>query len=227
MAEHEIHELTAAYALDALGEAEELEFEEHLRGCASCREELRELLEAASALAYAVEAPPAPVSLRARILERARADRANVIPLRRRRLAIYASGAVAAAAAAVALGLGLWANSLSDSLDRERQALAVLADPTADSTPLTGASGRLVVAENGEAALVVTGLDPAPEDKTYEIWVIQANRPRPAGLFRGEETRDVVRLTERVPEGAVVAVTLERKEGVQAPTGAPLFTASA
>jgi anti-sigma-K factor RskA len=227
MAEHEIHELTAAYALDALGEAEELEFEEHLRGCARCREELRELLEAASALAYAVEAPPPPVSLRARILERARADRANVIPLRRRRLAIYASGAVAAAAAAVALGVGLWANSLSSSLDRERQALAVLGDPTADSTPLRGASGRLVVTEAGEAALVVSGLDPAPEDRTYEIWVIEDNRPRPAGLFKGERTRDVVRLTERVPEGAVVAVTLEREEGVQAPTSTPLFTAGA
>jgi anti-sigma-K factor RskA len=222
-----LHELTAAYALDALGEAEELEFEEHLRGCARCREELRELLEAASALAYAVEAPPPPVSLRARILERARADRANVIPLRRRRLAIYASGAVAAAAAAVALGVGLWANSLSNSLDRERQALAVLGDPTADSTPLRGASGRLVVTEAGEAALVVSGLDPAPEDRTYEIWVIEDNRPRPAGLFKGERTRDVVRLTERVREGAVVAVTLEREEGVQAPTSMPLFTASA
>jgi hypothetical protein len=103
----------------------------------------------------------------------------------------------------------------------------VLGDPTADSTPLRGASGRLVVTEAGEAALVVSGLDPAPEDRIYEIWVIEDNRPRPAGLFRGERTRDVVRLTERVPEGAVVAVTLEREEGVQAPTSAPLFTANA
>lgn len=227
MAEHEIHELTAAYALDALGEAEELEFEEHLRACERCREELRELQEAASALAYAAETPPPPASLRARILERAREDRPNVIPLRRRRLPLYASATVAAAAAAVAVGVGFWANSLSRSLDRERQALAVLADPTADSTPLRGASGRLVVTEAGEAALVVSGLDPAPDEKTYEVWVIEANTPRPAGLFEGERTRDVVRLTERVPEGALVAVTLERAGGVDAPTGAPLFAARA
>jgi anti-sigma-K factor RskA len=227
MAEHEIHELTAAYALDALGEAEELEFEEHLRGCARCRAELRELLEAATALAYAVEAPAPPPSLRARILERARADRANVIPLRRRRLAVYASGAVAAAAAAVALGIGLWANSLSGELDREREALAVLADPTAESRPLRGATGRLVVTDDREAALVVSGLRTAPAEKAYEVWVIEANRPRPAGLFKGERGRDVVTLTERVPEGAVVAVTLEDEEGVLAPTTTPLFTAQA
>jgi anti-sigma-K factor RskA len=226
MAEHEIHELTAAYALNALDEAEELEFEQHLRTCARCRAELRELLETASALAYAVEAPPPPVSLRARILAQARSDRANVVPLRRRRrLPVYASAAVAAAAAAVALGIGLWANSLSDSLDRQRELVDVLADPEAQAIPLSGAQGRLLVSESGAAALVVSGLERAPSGKDYEIWVIQQNRPRPAGLFEGEKLRDVVRLTRAVPADAVVAVTLEDEGGVDAPTTDVLFSA--
>ena len=226
MAEHEIHELTAAYALDALDEAEELEFEEHLRTCARCRAELRELLEAATALAYTVEAPPPPVSLRSRILAQARSDRANVVPLRRRRrLPVYAAAAVAAAAAAVALGVGLWATSLSDSLDRERALVDVLADPDARRIPLTGAQGNLLVSEAGTAALVVSGLERAPSGKDYEIWVIQDNRPRRAGLFEGERRRDVVRLTRSVPEDAVVAVTLEEDGGVDAPTTDVLFSA--
>ena len=33
-----IHELSAAYALDALDPAEEREFEQHLRTCEQCRE---------------------------------------------------------------------------------------------------------------------------------------------------------------------------------------------
>jgi anti-sigma-K factor RskA len=227
MAEHEIHELTAAYALDALDEVEELEFEEHLRTCASCREELRELLEAATALAYAVEVPAPPATLRARILSQARAERDKVVPLRpRRSWPTYVAGAVAAAAAAVAVGLGIWANSLSNSLDRQRATGQVLSDPNARRVALTGASGRLVLASTGDAALVVSGLQRAPSGRTYQVWVIRGDQPSSAGLFEGGEGRDVVVLTQRVPAGAVVAVTLEQAGGADLPTSTPLFSAN-
>jgi anti-sigma-K factor RskA len=226
MAEHDLHALAAAYALDALDEVEEREFEQHLRTCARCREELRGLLEAASALAYAPEAPAPPASLRAQIMSRARAERPNVIPLRPRRRGVYLTGAVAAVAAAVALGLGLWANSVTNSRDRDRQVLQILADPSAQSTQLRGADGRLVVTPSGEAALVVAGLNQAPSGKTYEAWVIEGKVPARAGLFEGEKTRDVVRLTRRVPPGAIVAVTIEVDGGVDQPTGRILFTAT-
>ena len=45
-----IHELTAAYALDALDEADEREYEDHLARCPRCREDLASLGEAAAAL---------------------------------------------------------------------------------------------------------------------------------------------------------------------------------
>ncbi len=57
-----IHDLTAAYALDALDAAERQVFEEHLAGCRRCQEEVAELSLAAGSLAYAVE----PVSTRRR-----------------------------------------------------------------------------------------------------------------------------------------------------------------
>ena len=221
----EIHELTAPYALDALDELEEREFEEHLRGCGDCRSELTALSEAASALAYAVEAPAPAPALRGRILDAARRERSNVVPFRSRRIAVGAS-AVAALAAAVALAFGLWANSLSNSLDAERSANGVLRDPTAQSTPLSGASGRLVRAESGDAVLVVSSLRPSPPGKTYEIWVAPGGRPLRAGLFEAESGGAVVRLSERVPAGAKVMVTLERDGGVDAPTGKPLFIAA-
>ena len=67
-----IHELTAAYALDALDEHDEREYEEHLARCPSCREELASLTEAATSLAYGVESPSPPAGLRDRILQQAR-----------------------------------------------------------------------------------------------------------------------------------------------------------
>ena len=220
----EIHDLTAAYALDALDESDEREYEEHLRRCERCRAELPALSEAADGLAYAVPAPPPPTALRSRILEQARRERSNVIPLRTRRVAAVAGG-LAAVAAAAALALGLWANSLSNSLDAEREANEVLGDPTARSTPLSGARGRLVRTPAGDAVLVVSALPPAPPGKTYEIWVARGDQLLPAGIFEGDDARELVRLTEPVPAGGRVMVTLEADGGVDAPTGRPLLSA--
>ncbi len=231
MEREEVHELTPAYALDALGDAEEAEYEAHLRHCERCRSELAALQEAATALAYA--APPAatPAGLRERILEQARSERPNVVPMRPR-WALRATAAAAAAAAVAAVGVGIWAGGLSSSLTEERaarerleNATQILAQPAADRIPVEGADGVLVVAPTGEAALVLTGLDPAPEGRTYEAWVIEGETPRPAGLFDVREEPTVVALERSVPGGAIVAVTLEPEGGVEEPTGAPLFSA--
>lgn len=231
MEREEVHELTAAYALDALGDAEEVEYEAHLRHCARCREELAALQEAATALAYA--APPAEASphLRERILERARSERPNVVPLHRRWTPRVPT-ALAAAAAVVALGIGIWATGLSSALSEERaardrlqRATEILAHPRSERTPIAGAEGALVVAPTGEGVLVVTGLEPAPDGRTYEAWVIEKSEPRPAGVFDVREQPTVVALERPVPAGAVVAVTLERAGGVEEPTGELLVTA--
>ncbi len=230
MEQDDVHGLTAAYALDALDAADKAAYEEHLRRCPECQRELVSLQETAASLAYAVDAPTPPADLRARILGQARAERPNVVPLRPRWA--YPAAAAAAVAATAAIVLGGWAFSLSSSLEEERQARANLDRATAllatgDSVaiPLSGASGTLVVAETGEAALVVSSLDPAPAGKTYEAWVIEDGRPVPAGLFEAAEGRTVVALERAVPRGAVVAVTLEPEGGVERPTSSPLFTA--
>jgi anti-sigma factor RsiW len=234
LGQHTIHELTAAYALNALAEHEEAEYEEHLAGCAACREELASFRETAASLAYAVEAPAPPAELRERILAQARSERTNVIPFPRRPWAVPALATAAAAAAAVALALGLWASSLSSSLDEERQAreqqgaaLAVVGDPDAERFPLRGGDGTLIVSAGGEGALVLRDLGPAPEGKIYEAWVSSdGDVMLPAGTFAANTGAGatVVSLTKRVPESGLVAVTIE-DEPVEAPTSDPIITA--
>jgi anti-sigma-K factor RskA len=223
MADEATHDLTAAYALDALDAHDQERYEEHLATCERCRDELAGLRDPAAMLAYGVESPAPPAELRSRILDAARAERSNVVPIRRRLPA--ALGTVAAVAATVAIALGLWATSVSDELDRERSVVAILADPRATSIPLEGASGRVVVTDTGEAALVVSGLASAPKGKTYEIWVVEGGRTLPAGVFEAKRERDVVRLTRPVPPGSGVAVTVEDDGGTDAPTSDPIFTA--
>ena len=228
----EPHDLVAPYALDALDDHERAAFERHLDECADCRAQLEELQEATMALAYAESTEPPP-ALRKRILEAARSENGKVVQFPRRRLLFPATAAAAAAAAVVAIGVGLWASSLSRDLDRERRANAgyehalQLLGGGAEVTRLADAEGGLLVAPNGEAALVVCGLQPAPEDKTYEAWVIEGERPRPAGLFRGGGGCPPVLLDRPVPKGAQVAVTLEPRGGVDQPTGPPLIRSEA
>src|ERR671922_2348348 len=224
-----IHELTAAYALDALDEREEREYEAHLARCPRCREELASFTETATSLAYGVESPAPPPDLRDRILVRARAERPNVVPLRPAWRSWPA--AAAAVAACAAIGLGIWASSLSNSLDRARSArdqqeriLSIVSDPAARHFSLSGAHGTLVVSRTGAAALLLSNLGHAPPGKTYEAWVIQNRSPLRAGTFTSAAA---FRLTRPVPDHAIVAVTIERHGGVDAPTGKPITAAQA
>jgi anti-sigma factor RsiW len=225
-----MHDLTAAYALGALDATESRQYEDHLATCEMCREQLAELGDAASALAFAVESPAPPEALRSQILLRARAERPNVVPLRSRRTA--AVTAIAAVAAVAAIGLGIWASSLSNSLDQERSARQkverLLASPNATTKPVTGdTTGTLVVARGGEAALIVSKLPKAPSGKTYEAWVIANGEPQRAGTFAGGGDTSLVTLERPVPKGAKVAVTLERKPGTDQPTTRILISSPA
>jgi anti-sigma-K factor RskA len=207
----EIHELSAAYALHALDAQERSAFEEHLLHCAECREAVSLFQETAAALAYDAEMPAPPGALRGRILDQARRERPNVVALRPR-WAFPAAAAVAAVAAAAAIGLGIWAATLNSRLGERPEAV-----------DLTGANGSLIVTPAREGTLILDDLAAAPAGKTYEIWVIQAGKPLPAGTFPGGGRVAVV-LTRDIPDGAVVAVTLERAGGVAKPTTKPLIS---
>ena len=220
-----LHDLTAAYALDALDPEDARRYEAHLAHCERCHSELAELSESASALAYATEAPAPPPELRARILDQAKAERPNVVPLRPRWLRpVIAAAAVAACAA---IGLGLWAFSLSGKLDRREAALArqervaqILAQP--GSHKVSFSRGTLIVGPGGEGALVLNKLAEPGSDRTYEAWVADGGAPQPAGLFAGGTTV-AVPLEQPVRDGATVMVTEEKAGGTEAPSRAPFL----
>lgn len=230
----DLHELTAAYALDALDAGERERYEAHLEGCAPCRDELALLAGTAAALAWGVESPVPPPALRDRVLAAASAERENVVPLRARRpWLLRATAAAAAAAACVAVGLGVWASTLSHSLSSERaahsaesRAMEIYMDPASTKTALQGRSGMLAVDPAGRGALIVHRLPAAPADKVYEAWVIPpGSKPIRAGTFRGGGSMTMVPLDGSVPSGSVVAATIERSGGVDAPTAAPVLSA--
>ncbi len=224
-----LHDLTGAYALDALGADERREYEAHLARCERCREELAALSEAATSLAYGVDAPLPPPQLRERILERAQSERANVVPLRPRWAFPAAATAVAAVAAVIALAI--WATSLSSKVnhlqaksDEAQRVATILATNGVHRLPIAG-YGSLVVTPASEAALVFTNLRPA-SGGVYEAWVADNGKPQPAGTFQGGRSATAVALELPVPKGAIVMVTRE-KHRVEAPTNAPFIRVTA
>jgi anti-sigma-K factor RskA len=218
-----LHDLTPAYALDALDAEDLRRYEAHLARCERCQEELASLSESASALAYATDAPVPPADLRSRILDQARGERPNVVPLRPRWVKPLAATAAVAVCAAVALGL--WAASLSSKLDRrdaelarQEQVARLLAQP--GSRQISFSRGTLVVGRDGNGALVLNKLAPAGSGRTYEAWVADRGAPQPAGLFGGGSAV-AVPLERPVPRGATVMVTEEKAGGSATPTQSP------
>ena len=230
----ETHELIAAYALDALDEADRVRAKEVLATSEEAREELRSLTDVAATMATATVGPAPRAELRDRILAAARAEPQNVVSLdepRRSRL-IPVLGVVAAVAACAALALGIWGVSVSSERDEARSALAreraaarVLAHPATESS-LTGASGRLVVGADGDAVLVVSNLPHAPAGKTYQVWVIDGGNPVSGGLFSPAGGTVAIPVDGRVRDGSVVAVTVEKDGGASAPTGTPVIASA-
>ena len=227
MERDDIHELTAPYALDALDEHEVREFEQHLRDCERCRDEVAMLRETAASLAHDSPAVAPPPELRARILATARAERGNVVPLRPRWAAPVA--AVAAVAACAAVALGVWAATLNHTLGNrdaalrdQARALAVAASPDARRISLTGGHGALVVTPDGRAALLLSGLPKPGAGKVFEAWVISGGAAKPpesspARLLDGGRAR------ARGAHRGTVAVTIERSGGAQQPTSTPIL----
>ncbi|HZT45777.1 MAG TPA: anti-sigma factor [Gaiellaceae bacterium] len=197
MTNDHLHELTAAYALDALDADEREAYETHLHGCDDCRAELASLAGTVGALAYATEGPAPAADLRSRIVSAARAEPPTVVALRPRRMRVYAATALAAAAA-VGLAIGLWA-AVSGGGPSNQLALRV---------------------QPSGVQLTARGFDPAPSGKVYEIWTIRDGTPRPVGVFRGGDTH-VIQMG-RLPKGTVVAVTVERAPRASRPTTEPI-----
>jgi len=224
-----IHELTAGYALDALDPTEREVFERHLAGCEQCQEELASFWEVTSALAVAADGPAPNAALRERILADARAEKQTVVPLESRRRLPPVLASITAVAAAAAIGLGIYSISLSGQLDDTKAALtaqgsaaAVLADPTATTVALQAGSGRLVVAGDGAAVLVLDDLAAAPAGMTYQAWIVEGKTPVSAGIFDTTDKQAIVPVPQTVPDGAVVAVTVEKDGGATSPTLPPL-----
>ncbi|WP_106397489.1 anti-sigma factor [Actinocorallia populi] len=228
---HDMHSLLAPYTLHALTDVERRRFEHHLTECESCAEELRGLNETAAMLGVALSRRP-PAVLRERVMEevsRTRQLPPRVGNHRRWRWNLPGTPLLFLAAAAVITAVLFTGFTVFSSSDQVRhpdpQIDAVLSASDARDVEFRlagGGSGTLVVSRSlNKAFITMDGLPAIPATRAYELWLLGPGTPRPAGLMH--DTRGS-RLLTALDDATQVGVTVERAEGVSAPTSAPIFT---
>lgn len=223
MSDIEIHELGAAYSLDALDPAERAAYEAHYTGCSICRSEVDEHRETAAKLGTLTAIAP-PTGLKADVLAQIATTRqmsprvaaVSRIAEHRDRRWLPALMAVAAAVLVVvsaALVLDLRSESFGE------QVAALMDDPATRVAELDGPTGSLKVVWD-DARVAVIGDDlPAPgPGSTYELWLIDAAGPHAVGLLDPADDGTVRRMLESPGQPDAWGITIEPAAGSAAPT---------
>ena len=242
MDQERFEDLKDSYVLGALPEEERLEFEQYLVAHPDLQAEIEELSTIAGLLAFSVQEQEPPPELRRKIMDTVEAEAVHpaegVHPhtIRRSWLAglweaLGIRDLALAGAAILVIGLFSWSMLLQgevqelqgrvQSLQSQPQGPQMIALGGAGTEQ--GAKAELVTLEGDRAVLVAENMPPAPEGKTYQIWVIKGDTPQPSGLFE-PKGGSIAAVVENPVEGAdAVAVTIEPKGGSKKPTTDPML----
>jgi anti-sigma-K factor RskA len=162
---------------------------------------------------------------------------APVVPLRRpwpERAAIL----VAAAAVLVAVGVSGWAlNERSDARDEAAASQRLMDEltsvlnagdaQTVASSTKGGAVAMVVRSDSrGVALLLASNLPTLPDDKTYQAWTIDNDKPTSAGTFESQGDQTALELPTAAVSTSTVAITVEPAGGSDQPTTDPIVALS-
>jgi anti-sigma-K factor RskA len=235
----DLHVLTGAYAGGALPADEREEFEEHLKSCAQCEQEVRELVETSALLGVAAAAPPPP-DLRARVLAEVAVTRQLPPLLSQQRDAIVGarpsgrprrwSLTVAACLAVVTIGLGSYAVQLQRDNTRLRgvseqiAALQTAPDARSVTNSKAGVTATVTVSRKANQVMFLSrGLTDLRKDRTYQLWLIGKDGPHSAGTFAPSAGRHGAKLIAGPGDAEKLAVTEEPAGGSAQPTTKPIL----
>ena len=233
----DIHQLAAAYALDAVDERERAEFEAHYPTCPVCRPEVVGYRETLSQLAAASVATP-PASMKAVVMaEISTTPQFSPLPsdavtdlaaFRQRRQRTLRAVTIAAAFVLIATGAFAVGRRSHDTNGYAATAAAVFSRDDARVVDLTGTgTGEFKVAWSPSSAQVVVignGLAAPAPGKAYELWQIDNTGPHAMGLLDKAGNGQVRRVLTVDGSPSDWAVTVEPQAGVDAPTGEVIFT---
>jgi hypothetical protein len=238
----EMRDLLGAFALGAVDAEEATAVRAYVASNAEAQEELAELMAGVDVLSLSVPPLEPPAGLRDRIAAAVLADEAIVPPAAPDRPppvprplssvpirppASFWSRATPWAAAAAALlliaaGLLIWNLQLRSQLATTPVPQTVALAPT-DAAP--GASGEVRYLPDQQLFYVdVRDLPPLAEGQVYEVWLIGADGPVPAGVFDSSTDQHAI-VADRAQYDTLAITAEPGPLGTEAPTGEIVATA--
>jgi anti-sigma-K factor RskA len=230
-------ELKDAYALGALPEQERRELEEYLAAHPERQAEIDELGNVASLIALSPPEQEPPSELRRSIMDVVEAE-AQRPPARTRswlagvRELLSVRNLALGAAALLVIGLFSWNMLLQGQVQDLQGQVASLQDSQESRMVAlagTGAAQRaqaeVILLKDHKAVLMAEDMPRVPENKTYQIWVIEGDVTQPSGLFEPDGETVAAVVEKPLDEDDVIAITIEPNGGSQQPTTHPMLTA--
>ena len=211
----DVHDLAAAYALDALDDEERQEFAAHLASCEACQHEIEGFAGTAALLATTVERTP-PGDLRERILTAAARTRqeAPVVALASRRVRPSRFLSVAAALLLVATGaLSVVTFQAQRRADHAGQVAAVAGAPDAQLVQLAvegGGAATFVWSSRRDEGVLLGDDLAAPTDQQLALWLFHDEVPVLVASFAAADDGAPAAVVDGSVAGAeAVAITAE------------------
>lgn len=244
----DLHTLSGAFALNALSAEEADEFRRHLEACAVCRQEVRELQQAAARMGMS-EAVPPPAYLKARVLSAA--DRTPQLPPRTTGRDTGAGGEggtggtggtvievaphrwgrrmlLAAAAVVLVVAGGIGISQLGNGSDEQQSLLAegvvrvFEADDAHQAEMPTEIGGKIRVAaspELNQMAVDTDELPPLDDQHVYQLWAVQGEAMQSVAVLEPEKGAYM----DMPTPDTEVAITVEPLGGSEQPTTDPIM----
>jgi anti-sigma-K factor RskA len=228
-------DLKDAYVLGALPEEERREFEEYLAAHPERQAEIDELGAVAGLLALSPQEQEPRPELRRSIMGVVEAERPRVESrsgLARMREFLNVRNLALGAAALLVIGLFTW-NMLLQTQIQDLQEQARGPQPAQDSrlVALRGsgeaeqAEVQVIILDNDRAVLMAEEMPRIPEERTFQVWVIEDEIPKHGGLFEPKEGTVAIVVQTPVGGADAIAVSVEPDGGSPQPTTDPMLTA--
>ncbi|MGG1696053.1 anti-sigma factor [Bacillus zhangzhouensis] len=231
---------------------EKAQFEEHIKHCSACKEELEELTSLMSDIPFLAGDQTPPAGMKDRILSQVFEEETsetvtektnqkkeikvvperNEIKLPQKKRNEWLLPLVAALFLISAAGNVYFLTNGKEQAEEPVRVVATKSLASAASPKTTGAFS--VIEHNGKKELVVSadGLkDQLDSSAVYQVWLIKGDQPIPAGAFKtdskGEGTVTYALSEKEASESwDTVAVTLEPKKDNQLPQGPVVLSAA-
>jgi anti-sigma-K factor RskA len=234
----------AQSVLGTLDEQARQELEVHLGTCGECRRELAALRADLALVAMSATGPQPPQRSRQRLMDAITASsnpeqKAKAMSVPRRGWPRWFTLAPVAAALVLAFVCGSLLvqvqrlkQELADEQQKAEQAnevVAMLKDPGAERMVLVAATRTppriktIYVKQKGHVLLLADSLDPIPEDKVFQLWLLPAGggHPMNCGTFNTDSRGNsltILKMENGGIDAKAFAVTVEPAGGSKTPT---------